>query len=216
MRTKQRTESEGKAPGFFGRVFSSLLAKILFVAVAAAAIIIAVSYFMTDGFTRELFSSSETVEIGFEDIGELATQTAYCTEVNTTDSAKSLFGMKLPFTQSTYIYSYGVEIKAGYDFSAITWSVTDTTIEVTLPEAEVLSCELDLDSFQVYYEKESAFNRITLEETNEALQALTASAQESALADGLLDNARTNAETILTAFFSSAFDLEEYELVFVG
>ncbi|MCD7837907.1 MAG: DUF4230 domain-containing protein, partial [Clostridiales bacterium] len=104
------------------------------------------------------------MEIGFEDIGELVTQSAYCKEINTTNSAKNLFGFTLPFTQSTYIYSYGVEVKAGYDFSAITWSVEDTTIEVTLPEAKVLSCELDLDSFQVYYETESAFNHITLEE----------------------------------------------------
>ncbi|MCD8147748.1 MAG: DUF4230 domain-containing protein [Clostridiales bacterium] len=207
MRTKQK---ENKASGFFGH-----LVQIITVVILVIVALLIGSYITANGLTRETSSGSETVEIGFEDIGELVTQSAYCKEINTTNSAKNLFGFTLPFTQSTYIYSYGVEVKAGYDFSAITWSVEDTTIEVTLPEAKVLSCELDLDSFQVYYEKESAFNHITLEESNEALQTLTDKAKESAIADGLMDNARTNAETILAAFFSSAFDLDEYELKFV-
>lgn len=206
MRTKQK---EKKASGFFGH-----LVQIVLVVILVVAVLIIGSYITANGLIREASSESDTVEIGFEDIGKLVTQSAYCKEVNTTDSAKSLFGFTLPLTQSTYIYSYGVEIQAGYDFSAITWSLEDTTIKVTLPEPEVINCEIDLDSFQIYYEKESVFNDISLEENNEALQQLKASAQESAIADGLMDNARTNAETILTAFFGNVYDLDEYELDF--
>lgn len=156
----------------------------------------------------------KTTKLGFEDIGELATQECRTTQVNSTTAARELFGVQIPFTQSRYIYSYDVVLKAGYDFSAVTWEVTDTAITVHLPEARVLSCELDLDSFQVYYENESVFRHITMEENNQAMADLKTNAQNDAIANGLLNNARDNAETILTAFFAQAYDLSEYTLTF--
>ena len=44
---------------------------------------------------------------------------------------------------------------------------------------------------------------------------LKANAQNDAIDNGLLDNARDNAETLLTAFFAQAYDLDEYTLNFV-
>ena len=70
--------------------------------------------------------------------------------------------MEIPFTQSKYIFSYDVEVKAGFDFTQIEWSLNDHTIEVKLQET----------------------------------------------------NARANAETILTGLFASAYDMDEYEIVF--
>ena len=58
------------------------------------------------------------------------------------------------------------------------------------------------------------FREITLNEINEAEAELVKTAEEDAVANGLLDNARANAETILTGFFSSAYDMDEYEIVF--
>ena len=51
--------------------------------------------------------------LGFEDIGELATQEANCTEVNVTEDVRKLFGIDIPFTQSKYIYSYKCDRKGG-------------------------------------------------------------------------------------------------------
>lgn len=166
------------------------------------------------GLRTYISSQSQTTKIGFEDIGELATQTAYCTEVNVTDSSRELFGIKIPFTQSKYIYSYNVTIKAGFNFSEISWELSDHSINVKLPEAKVLSCDIDTDSFKLYHEKESIFRQISLEENNDALKSLKQTAQENAVSNGLLDNARSNAETILTGFFSSVYDLEEYTITF--
>ena len=157
---------------------------------------------------------SKTAKIGFEDIGELATQSARTTEISTLEGSRDLFGVTIPFTQSKYIFSYDVEIKAGFDFTQIEWSLNDYTIEVKLPEAKILSSELDTDSFEVYLEDESIFREITLSETNEAIQELVKNAEEDAVANGILENAPANAETILTGFFASAYDLDEYEIVF--
>ena len=167
------------------------------------------------GVRSVLVSENKLTKLGFEDIGELATQAAYCTEVNVTEAAREFYGITIPFTQSKYIYSYDVVIKAGLDFGEIDWTVGGDTITVRLPETRILSSEIDLDSFRVYVENESIFRRISLEENNEAMKALQASAQENAVANGLLDNARANAETILTGFFAGEYDLSQYTLRFV-
>ena len=39
-------------------------------------------------------------------------------------------------------------------------------------------------------------------------------AEETAIANGLLENARSNAETILKGFFTKAYDLDKYTLTF--
>ena len=166
------------------------------------------------GFKVSHTTESKTTKLGFEDIGEFATQSAYCTEVSATANARKLFGHNLPFTQSNIVFSYDVVIKAGYDFSAITWDVHDTTITVKLPEVKVLSCEAKEDSFKKYVEDESIFTPFTLDDNNNAMKALKETAQTDAIANGLYENARSNAETMLTTFFSSAYDMDQYTIEF--
>lgn len=180
--------------------------KIILIIIVIALLILGIGKFYS--------TKSKTTKIGFEDIGELATQSARTTEISTIEGSRDLFGVEIPFTQSKYIFSYDVEIKAGFDFTQIEWSLNDHTIEVKLPEAKILSSELDLDSFEVYLEDESIFREITLDETNEAKQELMKTAEEDAIANGLLDNAGANAETILTGFFAGVYDMDEYEIVF--
>lgn len=182
--------------------------------VIKAVLVIIIIVVLVLGVKRYFFTESKTTKIGFEDIGELATQAAYCTEVNVTEGARELFGITIPFTQSKYIYSYDVAVKAGFDFGEIEWKLNDHTIEVSLPEARVLSTEIDTDSFKIYHEEESIFRQITLTENNEALQSLQENAEQNAVENGLLENARSNAETILTGFFGNVYDMDEYEIVF--
>lgn len=179
-------------------------------------IIVIIAVFATGTIGSKKFFSydSKTTKIGLEDIGELATQSAYCTEVNVTEASRELFGLEIPFTQSKYVYSYDVVIKAGYDFSKIQWSVKGNTIEVRLPTAKILGKEIKTDSFKVYHEKESIFRHITLAENNEAMNSLKQTAEENAVANGLLEEARNNGESILKGFFANVYDLDEYEIVF--
>lgn len=166
------------------------------------------------GLRNFISFESKTTKMGFEDIGELATQTAYCTELSVTDKSRNLFGITIPFTQSKYIYSYDIVIKAGLDFEDIKWEENGTSIEVKLGEVKVLSSEIDLESFKIYHEDESIFTKITMTENNEVMKGLKQKAEENAIANGLLDNARINGETILTGFFGKAYDLEKYKIIF--
>lgn len=202
---KEKKTKNSKVSRFVSRNFGTILKLALLIAIVAA---------IGVGVRVINVSESKITKIGFEDIGEMATQSAYCTEVNVTEDAKELYGMRIPFTQSKYIYSYDIVIKAGYDFNEIEWKEKNKTIEVKLPEAKVLSNELDMDSFKVYHEEESIFSKITLEENNDAVKKMKLNAQENAIANGLLENARSNAETMLTGFFADEYDLDEYKIVF--
>lgn len=202
---KEKKTKNSKVSRFVSRNFGTILKLAILIAIVAA---------IGVGVRVINVSESKTTKIGFEDIGEMATQSAYCTEVNVTEDAKELYGMRIPFTQSKYIYSYDIAIKAGYDFNEIEWKEKNKTIEVKLPEAKVLSNELDMDSFKVYHEEESIFSKITLEENNDAVKKMKLNAQENAIANGLLENARSNAETMLTGFFADEYDLDEYKIVF--
>ncbi|MCF0149089.1 MAG: DUF4230 domain-containing protein, partial [Clostridium sp.] len=166
------------------------------------------------GLKTYISYDSKTQKIGFEDMGELATQTAYCTEISVTDESRELFGITIPFTQSKMIYSYDIVIKAGFNFEEIEWEENETSIEVKLPEAKILSSEINLDSFKVYHENESIFTKITMKENNENMKGLKQNAEKNAIANGLLENARTNVETILTGFFGKGYDLDNYEIIF--
>lgn len=46
------------------------------------------------------------------------------------------------------------------------------------------------------------------------MKELKQKAEEEAVNSGLLDNARSNAETILTGFFGNVYDLGKYTIVF--
>lgn len=162
-------------------------------------------------------SESKTTRIGFENIGQMVTQAAYCTEMNVTKDSRKLFGMTIPFTQSEYIYSYDVEVRAGLDFSQIEWSVDEdnSIIQVRLPQVQILSSEINTDTFKVYHEEESIFTPIKLADNNDALKTLIENAKQDAVANGLLENAESNAETILRGFFANVYDLQKYKIEFI-
>lgn len=195
------------------KILKNIFTSKIFLGVLAAAVVLGGIGF---GVSSQLTRQSKTTRFGFEDIGELATQAAYCTEVSVIEADQKLGDFSIPFTQSKYVYSYDVEVKAGLDFSDIQVDVDqkEKTVQVKLPEIKVLSCEIDYDSFQVYVEQESIFRPITLEETNAATSELKQNAQDDAIANGLLDNARENAQQILTGFLQNQLDLEEYQVTF--
>ena len=189
---KEENKEEKKESKLF-KIFKKSIKRKIAIFIAIIVLIVAVVI----GLRSDIFFDSKTTKIGFENIGELATQTAYSTQLGVIDDSRELYGVTIPFTNSKYIYSYDVVIKAGFDFGDIEWNENNNVIEVKLPKAKILSSELDLNSFKIYHENESVFNQITITENNEAMKKLQKTAEENAVANGLLENARDNSETIL-------------------
>ena len=164
-------------------------------------------------------SDEKITEIGFENIGELATQSVTTTTVRVETKDLKLFNVSIPLTQSKYIYTYNTTIKAGINFSDVKWQLGDTddtshNIYVDIPEVKTLSADIDLDSFKVLHEENNIFSPITLTEHNDSLIQLRENALSAAINSGLYDRALDNAKTILTSFISQVYPSNEYNIIF--
>lgn len=164
-------------------------------------------------------SDEKITEIGFENIGELATQSVTTTTVRVETKDLKLFNVSIPLTQSKYIYTYNTTIKAGINFSDVKWQLGDTddtshNIYVDIPEVKTLSADIDLDSFKVLHEENNIFSPITLTEHNDSLIQLRENALSDAINSGLYDRALDNAKTILTSFISQVYTSNEYNIIF--
>lgn len=164
-------------------------------------------------------SDEKITEIGFENIGELATQSVTTTTVRVETKDLKLFNVSIPLTQSKYIYTYNTTIKAGINFSDVKWQLGDTddtshNIYVDIPEVKTLSADIDLDSFKVLHEENNIFSPITLTEHNDSLIQLRENALSDAINSGLYDRALDNAKTILTSFISQVYPSNEYSIIF--
>jgi len=164
-------------------------------------------------------SDEKITEIGFENIGELATQSVTTTTVRVETKDLKLFNVSIPLTQSKYIYTYNTTIKAGINFSDVKWQLGDTddtshNIYVDIPEVKTLSADIDLDSLKVLHEENNIFSPITLTEHNDSLIQLRENALSDAINSGLYDRALDNAKTILTSFISQVYPSNEYNIIF--
>lgn len=164
-------------------------------------------------------SDEKITEIGFENIGELATQSVTTTTVRVETKDLKLFNVSIPLTQSKYIYTYNTTIKAGINFSDVKWQLGDTddtshNIYVDIPKVKTLSADIDLDSFKVLHEENNIFSPITLTEHNDSLIQLRENALSDAINSGLYDRALDNAKTILTSFISQVYPSNEYNIIF--
>ena len=164
-------------------------------------------------------SDEKITEIGFENIGELATQSVTTTTVRVETKDLKLFNVSIPLTQSKYIYTYNTTIKAGINFSDVKWQLGDTddtshNIYVDIPEVKTLSADIDLDSFKVLHEENNIFSPITLTEHNDSLIQLRENALSDAINSGLYDRALDKAKNILTSFISQVYPSNEYNIIF--
>lgn len=133
---------------------------------------------------------------------ELATVTYAYTNMAQFQSSSSFYGVTLPFTTKKFILTYDGIIKAGVNLQNASVSVAGTAVTVALPAAEILSHEIEEDSVEIFDEKASLFNPFTVEDFT-AFQADQKQAMEArALERGLLDEARTQAESGIRALLS--------------
>lgn len=159
---------------------------------------------------------SKPTALGLKNIGELATQAGYFTSVQVIREARDIWGLEVPFTQSSYIFSYDGIIKAGIDFENVEMNVDERnhTISVKLPEIRVLNVSVDEDSLVVYDEDKSIFTPLTVDKMNSAIADLKLEAEKTAIENGLLDNARSNAEILISGYLASLYDLQVYSIIF--
>ena len=162
--------------------------------------------------------TAEELSAGLNDMGRLVTAEYYFTAVASASTQLApILGIKLGFTESSFLASYDGIITAGIDFSLLRVEKDEERgrVTVTMPPAAILNVDIDPDSFQLYSETTSIFTDITAEDYNNALLELEATEREKALARGILDNADENARKLVRSFIESLLDPAEYAVEFL-
>ena len=130
----RKRRAEGQRPRRKGWRLAVVL--VLLLAVAG------VWFFSQNGRTQ---IQSQTVDLALRDIGELATQEGYYTNVNViTNPNRTIVGISIPFTSSKALCTYSGTIKAGLDFGGIqvTTDAARKEMVLTMPAVRVLSNEV--------------------------------------------------------------------------
>lgn len=163
---------------------------------------------------KEVVISGKTIEAGLNNIGKLSTSEYYYTHVATYDSSKEIKGFKIPFTTSKFIYSYDGTICAGIDFTQIDVQKDDTNkkITVTLPAVEIISSEVEQDSFKLYDDKNSIFNPYDVTDFAVSFAELKTSEEKKAIENGLFSHAKENAKSIVENFMKGSYNVGDYEI----
>lgn len=163
--------------------------------------------------------SIELITSEIQDIGELATIQYLYTDAGKFEDPAKLFGKEIPFsfTTKSFIAKWDGIIKAGVNVDEITVDVNNTNKEIIIhmPEAKILSHEIDGESIQTLDEKNGLFNVIKVDDIRE-FDAMSKEAMEQrAIENGLLDNAYENAKAIIYKLVNTGMVEElEYTITF--
>ena len=111
---------------------------------------------------------------------------------------------QLTYITKSFILTYDGTIKAGVDLDGAAVDISGTTVTVTLPEARILSHEIDEDSVEVFDEKASIFNPFTVEDFTSFQADQKAAMEERALSRGLLEEARSKAVSSVKQLLAAA------------
>lgn len=163
---------------------------------------------------KDIQISGETIRDSMANIGKLCTAEYSYTHVEHVDSSREIKGFKVPFTTSTFIYSYDGIVMAGIDFTKIQIDKNDIEkiITVTLPDVEIISSDVEQNSFQLYDEKNNIFNPISVTDVAVSFTELKNSEEKKAIETGLFDRARASAIILVENFMHGSYDVEEYAI----
>ncbi|MEW4353446.1 DUF4230 domain-containing protein [Streptococcus pneumoniae] len=180
------------------------------------------SVFAIGGFAASHFSGGQTqitsslIKNRLEGAKELVTTKYYYTNVGSFENHQDFYGWKVPFTTKKFILSYDGVIHAGIDLDEMTVEVKGKTIQLTLPEAKILSHEIDDSSIKVFDEKNSIFNNIQIEDYTSFAKGQKEKLEKEAIEKGLYTKTVEDAETALKDLLFASLDIDKsYQIEFV-
>lgn len=166
-----------------------------------------------DAITPEIVQ--KTLSSKIEDIRELASAEYIFTNAAKFTDSKHIKNWKVPLTQKGFVQKWDGIIKAGVKLDNIGVTVAEKTITITLPQAEILSYEIDHDSVEVLDEKNNVFNPISVDDKVDFDKETEAAMKERAIANGLLKKAQANAENIIAELLEAAIpNADQYTIEF--
>lgn len=121
-----------------------------------------------------------------------------------TDSNKLFDFIEIPFTINSFWYRYAGTIKAGVNLENAEIEMNGTVLAIKLSDPYIISNTPDMNKSGVLEENNNLLNPIHIEDVDAFQRDCIAQSEESAIAGGLLDEARANAEANIRAMFIGA------------
>ena len=159
----------------------------------------------------------KTIEEILQPAGDLITQRYYYTDMDTFESYKELLGAKIPLTTDKVVFTYKGAISAGIVLSKVEFAVDEEekTVTVTLPDIFIVSNEIFEDEFKAYEIKNSIFTETKFTDYALLLGGMkTKKAEELMKNQKFRDEARKEAENVISAFLKNATVSKDYKIIF--
>lgn len=141
------------------------------------------------------------INANIQDIGELATIEYLYTDAGKFEDPAELFGkeLKWSFTTKSFVAKWDGVIKAGIDISEVVAEedAEDKEIVIYIPEAKILSHEIDEESIETLDQKNGLFNPVEVEDVRKFDAISKETMEEKVIENGLLDKAFENAKDII-------------------
>lgn len=119
----------------------------------------------------------------------------------------------LPWTANSVWYRYAGTLKAGVNMDTAEMWPDGTVVHVTLDQPYIISNTPNMDISGVLEENNNILNPIHVEDVDEIHRECIRISEENAVEGGLLEEARIQAESDITALFKSTLG-DEYNVVF--
>ncbi|BAL00687.1 hypothetical protein OBV_34880 [Oscillibacter valericigenes Sjm18-20] len=197
METKEQTEAGAARHEKRPRLHPIQSVRLILLGIALCAMVGVACFFAGRAGGGAVQESVELDAVVLENrisqISELASVSWSYTNMAQFESSNAFYGMTLPFTTKKFILTYDGEIKAGVDLGKALVDVSGMEVTVHLPDAEILSHQIDESSVEVFDETTSIFNPFTVEDFTAFQADQKAAMEKKALAKGLLDESREKA-----------------------
>ena len=149
--------------------------------------------------------TSDLLSQQIQGISELASVEYNYTNMGKYENQATFYGWKVPFTTKSFILSYDGQIKAGIDMSLVEVNVHGQNSDITIPQAKILSHEIDQESIEVFDETKNIFNQISITDYNQFAIDQKKSMESKAQEKGLLEEAQNKAKETIQTFVESMY-----------
>ena len=153
--------------------------------------------------------SSDLLSQQIQNISELATIEYNYTNMGKFENQNTFYGWKVPFTTKSFIVSYDGKVKAGIDMNKVDIVIKGKTIHITVPQASILSHEIDEKSIEVFDETKNIFNQISITDYHQFTIDQKEKIENNLKEKGFIEESQTKVESVLKTFIKSSYELDD-------
>ena len=161
--------------------------------------------------------SRETLEAQINSLSELVTKKYMYRNATKQEEGKDwLFGATMPFSDTKFVAMYDGVVTAGIDLSEVSISVNQSKkqITVTLPPSKIFDHNIPQETINVLEVKNNLFNSVSFNDYNRFISAEKDVMEETAIGQGILNEANQEAKEIIKAFLEKVPGMDTYTLKF--